>query len=60
MALVLLICIAQGVIGYGQYFTALPIALVLVHLAGSALLTAALAWAVMTSRTRPLLAKTHL
>ena len=30
------------------------------HLAGSALLTAALAWAVMTSRTRPLLAKTHL
>lgn len=50
---VLLICIAQGVIGYGQYFTALPIALVLVHLAGSALLTAALAWAVMTSRTRP-------
>lgn len=59
---VLLICIAQGVIGYGQYFTALPIALVLVHLAGSALLTAALAWAVMTSRTRPLplLAKTHL
>ncbi len=49
---VLLICIAQGLIGYTQFFAKLPIALVTVHLAGSALLTAALAWAVMTTRSR--------
>jgi cytochrome c oxidase assembly protein subunit 15 len=36
----LLVELAQGVIGFVQYFTKLPIALVLVHMAGAVLITA--------------------
>jgi cytochrome c oxidase assembly protein subunit 15 len=36
----LVVELAQGVVGYVQYFTDLPIALVLVHMAGAVLITA--------------------
>jgi cytochrome c oxidase assembly protein subunit 15 len=36
----LVVQLAQGVVGYVQYFTDLPIALVLVHMAGAVLITA--------------------
>jgi heme a synthase len=36
----LIVQLAQGVVGYVQYFTDLPIALVLVHMAGAVLITA--------------------
>jgi cytochrome c oxidase assembly protein subunit 15 len=36
----LIVELAQGVIGFVQYFTKLPIALVLVHMAGAVLITA--------------------
>jgi cytochrome c oxidase assembly protein subunit 15 len=36
----LIVELAQGVVGYVQYFTNLPIALVLVHMAGAVLITA--------------------
>jgi cytochrome c oxidase assembly protein subunit 15 len=36
----LLIQLAQGLVGYVQYFTDLPIALVLVHMLGAVLITA--------------------
>jgi cytochrome c oxidase assembly protein subunit 15 len=36
----LIVELAQGVVGYVQYFTDLPIALVLVHMAGAVLITA--------------------
>lgn len=49
--LVLLAVIAlQGVIGYVQYFTGLPIALVAAHLAGVALLTTAATHALIATR----------
>jgi cytochrome c oxidase assembly protein subunit 15 len=45
----LVVELAQGVIGYVQYFTHLPIVLVLVHMAGAVLITvyaARLLWSV--------------
>ena len=42
----------QAVIGYAQYFTDLPIALVLLHMLGAALSTAAAANLVLSTRTR--------
>jgi cytochrome c oxidase assembly protein subunit 15 len=36
----LLVELAQGLVGYVQYFTDLPIALVLLHMLGAALITA--------------------
>ncbi len=36
----LLVELAQGVIGYAQYFTGLPVVLVLLHMAGAVLITA--------------------
>jgi cytochrome c oxidase assembly protein subunit 15 len=36
----LIVQLAQGVVGYVQYFTDLPIALVLVHMVGAVLITA--------------------
>jgi len=39
----LIVEVAQGVIGFAQYFTNLPIVLVLVHMAGAVLITAAAA-----------------
>ncbi|MBR7742225.1 heme A synthase [Phycicoccus sp. BSK3Z-2] len=42
--------LAQGVVGYVQYFTGLPVALVAVHLVGSAAVVAAATWAVLETR----------
>lgn len=54
-ALVLLaIELAQGVIGYVQYFTDLPELLVGVHMLGAALVAAGLARVVLTTRARAL------
>lgn len=43
---VLLVTVAQGLVGYVQYATQLPEVLVLVHMLGAALLTSVLTWAV--------------
>ncbi len=51
---VLLISLAQGAIGYAQYFLALPWLLVLLHMLGSTLLTIALTYAVTTMRRNPI------
>jgi cytochrome c oxidase assembly protein subunit 15 len=45
--------IAQDVVGFVQYFTGLPIVLVGLHLLGSALVAAALAWLLLGVRDRP-------
>jgi cytochrome c oxidase assembly protein subunit 15 len=46
------VTLAQGLIGYVQYFTGLPEVLVGVHMLGAALLAAALSWTVLTFRER--------
>jgi cytochrome c oxidase assembly protein subunit 15 len=46
--------LAQGLVGFVQYFTGLPILLVGLHLLGSALVAAALAWLLVGIRDRPL------
>jgi cytochrome c oxidase assembly protein subunit 15 len=51
-ALLLLIEVAQGVVGFAQYFLGLPVALVALHMLGAALLAAGLARAVLTTRAR--------
>jgi cytochrome c oxidase assembly protein subunit 15 len=52
-ALVLLaVELAQGVVGFVQYFTDLPIALVAIHLLGAALTSAGLAWVLVSLRER--------
>ncbi|QTE31385.1 COX15/CtaA family protein [Pengzhenrongella sicca] len=50
--LLLAITLAQGAIGYAQYFTGLPEVLVGLHMLGAALLTASTAQTVMTLRRR--------
>ncbi len=50
---VLGVTLAQGVIGYVQYFTALPVVLVLLHMLGASLLVAALTWGVLAMRRHP-------
>ncbi|WP_083259974.1 COX15/CtaA family protein [Cellulosimicrobium cellulans] len=50
--LLLAITLAQGAIGYVQYFTGLPALLVGLHMLGSALLVAGTARVVLTTRTR--------
>ena len=53
-AVVLLgVTLAQGLIGYVQYFTGLPVVLVGLHLLGAALLTATVTWTLLTLRDRP-------
>jgi cytochrome c oxidase assembly protein subunit 15 len=50
----LVVELAQGVIGYVQYFTGLPVVLVLLHMAGAVLIsayTARLAWSIRGPRT---------
>lgn len=42
--------LAQGTIGFVQYFTDLPILLVGFHMLGAALISATLTWAVLTAR----------
>jgi cytochrome c oxidase assembly protein subunit 15 len=45
--------LAQGLVGFVQYFTGLPVVLVGLHLLGSALVSAALAWLLVGVRDRP-------
>jgi cytochrome c oxidase assembly protein subunit 15 len=50
-ALVLLLVeLAQGLVGFVQYFTGLPVLVVAVHLLGSALVAAAMTWALVETR----------
>lgn len=51
-SLLLAITLAQGAIGYAQYFTGLPVVLVGLHMLGAAVLTAATAWTLMSLRRR--------
>jgi cytochrome c oxidase assembly protein subunit 15 len=44
--------LAQGVVGFVQYFSGLPVVLVGLHLLGSALVAAALAWMLLGVRDR--------
>jgi len=48
--LLLITELAQGTIGFVQYFTDLPIVLVGFHMLGAALISAAMTWAVLTAR----------
>ncbi len=48
----LLVGLAQGTIGFVQYFTDLPIVLVGFHLLGAAMISAAMTWAVLATRPR--------
>ncbi|EWT06347.1 cytochrome oxidase assembly protein [Intrasporangium chromatireducens Q5-1] len=50
---VLLVTVLQGVIGYVQYFTALPEVLVLAHMFGATALVVALAYGVLDLRSNP-------
>ena len=51
--MVLLVTVAQGLIGYVQYFTKLPELLVLVHMLGASLLAVALTFGVLSTRRHP-------
>ena len=44
--------LAQGLIGFVQYATDLPILLVGFHLLGAALISAAMTWALLATRGR--------
>ena len=48
----LVVELAQGVVGFVQYFTDLPVVLVAVHLLGAALLSAAMTWLLVSVRER--------
>ncbi|HET6562609.1 MAG TPA: COX15/CtaA family protein [Marmoricola sp.] len=50
--LLLVVELAQGVVGFAQYFTGLPVVLVGLHLLGAALTAAALTWLVLGTRDR--------
>lgn len=50
--LLLLIELAQGAIGFWQYFTDLPELLVGVHMLGAGMTSAGIAWVLLASRTR--------
>jgi cytochrome c oxidase assembly protein subunit 15 len=50
---VLLVTLLQGVIGYVQYFTALPEFLVILHMLGASLLVVALTYGVLEMRRNP-------
>jgi heme a synthase len=49
---ILVICVIQGLIGYTQFFAGLPVALVTLHLLGSAVLTAAVTFGTLAARQR--------
>jgi len=51
-ALLLVVLLAQGLVGFVQYATDLPVVLVAVHLLGAALVSAALAWLLVSVRQR--------
>jgi cytochrome c oxidase assembly protein subunit 15 len=42
--------LAQGVVGFVQYFTGLPVVVVGLHLLGAGVLTAAVTWALLEVR----------
>jgi heme a synthase len=44
--------LAQGVVGFTQYLTDLPVVLVALHMLGAALISAAAAWLLLGTRTR--------
>src|SRR3954451_23307548 len=48
----LLVELAQGLVGFVQYFTDLPVVLVACHLLGAALVSAAMTWLAVSVRTR--------
>jgi heme a synthase len=48
----LVVELGQGVIGFVQYFTGLPVVLVALHLLGAALVSAALSWLLVSTRER--------
>ncbi len=50
------VTLAQGLIGYTQYFTKLPDALVVAHMLGASILVVALTFAVVSLRLRPAVA----
>lgn len=50
---VLLVTVLQGVIGYVQYFTALPEFLVILHMLGASLLVVTLTYGVLETRRNP-------
>ena len=52
--MLLLVTLAQGLIGYVQYFTGLPWLVVLLHMLGACLLVVATTWAVLSLRSRTL------
>lgn len=45
--------LAQGVVGFVQYFTHLPVLVVLIHMLGAALTVAAATWALLSARRSP-------
>ena len=51
-ATLLAVELAQGLIGFVQYFTGLPVAVVAAHLLGAALVSAALTWLLVSVRER--------
>ena len=53
VAVLLGVELAQGTIGFVQYFTDLPVVLVGFHLLGAALVSAAAAWMLLTVREEP-------
>ena len=44
--------LAQGAVGFVQYFTGLPVGLVTLHLLGAAAVSAAMTWLVLGIRDR--------
>lgn len=46
------VLLAQGLIGFVQYFTGLPVVLVALHLLGAALTAAAMTWVLISTRRR--------
>jgi cytochrome c oxidase assembly protein subunit 15 len=49
-AVLLVVELAQGLVGFVQYFTGLPVVVVGLHLLGSALVAAAMTWALVETR----------
>ncbi|WNB87451.1 COX15/CtaA family protein [Cellulomonas sp. ATA003] len=53
VTVLLAVTLAQGLVGYVQYFTGLPALLVGVHMLGAALLASSVTWTLLTLRERP-------
>lgn len=52
-SMLLVVELAQGLVGFVQYFSDLPVGLVTLHLLGAALTSAALTWLLVSVRERP-------